>query len=368
MTRNSSLPTSSQSSTSPQSVSSPSASSSQPSSTLADSSRRCSPIVGHLQSRTRAIEFPNFHKIIYEQPCTNSGGLQTKTRGNNSVSVNNKPRALTPTKIRIIDRRPVVISSSNHKTSMDGINNAVIKDSWDPYVHFEKKDAPKTPQYQPSSKATTLGARQSQGHMYSYPSFEVLSSRVGNSRREMPVVYNFKNRQTRSTSEPQIASLRCTTPPLPARRSSTARQKLCLRGSPDERRITAIASSPKKRQCAVCQEHYWPKDNRPGSCKDGRDSVKEGIECATCVCCAHCLLYRCARDSEGDYPEPCSCGGGKRNCRQWTLLAVLSFFLPCLWCYLPLSSCHRSCVSHGHCGPRHRPAGEELTGTTTTDS
>ena len=327
--RNSSLPTSSQS-TSPLSTSSPSGAS-HPFSVISDS-QRCSPTTNLLQSRRS--DFSNFHKIVYEP----SNYLPAKNRS--------KPRNSTSAKLKN-ERRPIVVYSSQ-KPNTD--LSPVIKDSWDsigPYVHFEKRGNPKTPQ-----RNSVTGS----GHLYSYPSVEALSS-SRNPRKETPVVYNFKSRQVRSTSEPQIASVRCTTPPLPRRSSS--RQRCCLVGNNQPERHNECVSQRRK-QCIVCREMYSPKNNPRGSCKEGEDKVKKGIECVSCLYCARGVLYHCTADAEGDYMEPCVCtSNSRRNCRRWTLLAVLSLFLPCLWCYWPLTLCHRGCVSSGCCGPRHHAADDD---------
>ena len=60
--------------------------------------------------------------------------------------------------------------------------------------------------------------------------------------------------------------------------------------------------------------------------------------------CVKAVLYHCAKDSEesigndlGDR-EPCGCTGAHRASR-WTAMGLLSLFLPCLWCYLPMKGC-----------------------------
>lgn len=367
----------------------------------AGSSRQCSPS-RTVQSLSHYSDFSDFHKIVYDvrQVPNNSHGQQplaVKVRGSKSKS-RQSTLSYANSKFKV-DRRPIVVYSSQ-KPVVDA-RQPVIKDSWDsigPYVHFERKDPPTPippPQHHSvaASRSSQLNATTaSHSRIYSYPSLEGMSLRGNSStsRHETPIVYNFKStRQSRSNSEPQIAVARCTTPPLPTRRvSNTRRQRFCLGGGDDDQTTGNRRGSsgegertltlPRKRRCVVCEEYYWLKDNKPGSCKDGRDRVRDGIACLTCLCCANCLLYCCAHDSEGDYPEPCTCGGvgesgdddndcdrgrerrtsGRRsaNCRQWTLLAVLSIFLPCLWCYWPLSRCHRACVSRGLCGPRHRAA------------
>lgn len=82
----------------------------------------------------------------------------------------------------------------------------------------------------------------------------------------------------------------------------------------------------------------------------GHDT-EEVIDYATCMCCAKGLFYHCTKDSEDEgriADDPCSCSGPLKSCLpRWGCLAVLSLFLPCLWCYLPIAGCRKaaSCVS-----------------------
>lgn len=77
-------------------------------------------------------------------------------------------------------------------------------------------------------------------------------------------------------------------------------------------------------------------DKRPGACQDL-------IDCCTCMCCVKALFYHCTKDdeSEGNYAEhPCSCSGPDGNCLcRWSVLGVLSLFMPCILCYLPVQGC-----------------------------
>lgn len=112
----------------------------------------------------------------------------------------------------------------------------------------------------------------------------------------------------------------------------------------------------KRRQCRHCLEEFSEDSNVRGSCEYAPDSVLTCINTASCISCAHCMLYHCMADAEGDFSQrPCSCSGSPRDCRRrWAGLALLSLLVPCLCCYLPLRACHRAAVGCGLCGGRHQ--------------
>ncbi|XP_064623036.1 sprouty-related, EVH1 domain-containing protein 2-like isoform X2 [Lineus longissimus] len=113
--------------------------------------------------------------------------------------------------------------------------------------------------------------------------------------------------------------------------------------------------SQKRSRCVYCSKMFVHEDNCKGSCEDAPDRVHDCIEQVSCICCATSMLYHCMSDAEGDYGHPCVCDtSDDSNCKKWTALTVLSFFVPCLWCYLPLTACHRCGVSCGCCGGRHK--------------
>lgn len=82
----------------------------------------------------------------------------------------------------------------------------------------------------------------------------------------------------------------------------------------------------------------------------GHDT-EDVVDYATCMCCVKGLFYHCTKDSEDEgriADDPCSCSGPLRSCLpRWGCLAVLSIFLPCLLCYLPVAGCRKaaSCIS-----------------------
>lgn len=110
-----------------------------------------------------------------------------------------------------------------------------------------------------------------------------------------------------------------------------------------------------RQQCRHCLEMFSEEENQRGSCEYAPDEVLACIGTSTCISCAQCMLYHCLSDAEGDFNHhPCSCNGSDQHChRHWIGLTLLSIFVPCLWCYLPLRACHSCCSSYGICGGRH---------------
>lgn len=112
-------------------------------------------------------------------------------------------------------------------------------------------------------------------------------------------------------------------------------------------------------KCVHCQETFLPEDNRRGSCLDAPDPVTDCIDAVSCSCCARAVLYHCMLKAEGggEPSHPCVCDASADNgCKRWTLLSMLSLVIPCLWCYWPLTLCHRCAVRCRCCGGRHEAA------------
>ncbi|CAM1302854.1 SPRY2 (predicted) [Pycnogonum litorale] len=82
-------------------------------------------------------------------------------------------------------------------------------------------------------------------------------------------------------------------------------------------------------------------------CRDGclcsADSV---VDYLSCMCCVKGLFYHCANIDSDDgtscTDQPCSCVPHRR-CLRWTSMSLLSFVLPCLWCYCPMKGCVKLC-------------------------
>jgi len=168
-----------------------------------------------------------------------------------------------------------------------------------------------------------------QQHEYSYPNLEPIHKPP--SKREAS---NKKHSQI--SEQPK--------PPLPLKTKKKDKHKNLQTG-----RLLS------KARCKYCHEMFSYEDNQRGSCDEAPDSVQKCIEIITCVCCAKCLIYHCMSDADGEYGHPCICDSSdESNCRKWTVLSVLSLFVPCLWCYWPLKACHMCGVSCGCCGGRHK--------------
>ena len=115
----------------------------------------------------------------------------------------------------------------------------------------------------------------------------------------------------------------------------------------------------KKVRCRYCNDTFTDDTNPRGSCKYAPDYVRSTIDALTCICCAQCMLYHCMSDAEGDFAHhPCECGGAgvpDQSCgKRWLGLTLLSLLVPCLWCYLPLKSCHKCAIACGLCGGKHQ--------------
>lgn len=172
------------------------------------------------------------------------------------------------------------------------------------------------------------------GNDYSYPTLEPISK---SPQRTEPITSLKKHR-----IDPSSTQL-----PLPRK---TKKQRKILR-----RDKTHLLPQPKR--CVYCNEMYIETENPPGSCVDAPDRAKDCIEKVSCICCARGMLYHCMADVDGDYGHPCVCDtSDDSNCKKWTALTLLSFFVPCLWCYWPLTGCHQCGVSCDCCGGRHKAA------------
>ncbi len=139
-------------------------------------------------------------------------------------------------------------------------------------------------------------------------------------------------------------------PPLPSKKKRKDRTKR-------EKRQSKHLLGPQRTRCVYCHDWFHHDDNHRGKCEDAPDKVAECIEKASCICCARGVLYHCMADADGDYGHPCVCDStDSNNCKKWTALTILAFFVPCLWCYWPLTACHRCGVACGCCGARHKAA------------
>ena len=140
-------------------------------------------------------------------------------------------------------------------------------------------------------------------------------------------------------------------PPLPTK----GKKKKKDRGKKDRRSTRKLLSQ--RSRCVYCNEMFSGEENRHGACEDAPDKVAQHIERISCICCARGLLYHCMADTDGDYGHPCGCDPAQNNnCKKWTALTVLALFVPCLWCYWPLTACYRCGVAARCCGGQHKAA------------
>ncbi|GIX71202.1 sprouty-related, EVH1 domain-containing protein 2 [Caerostris darwini] len=165
-------------------------------------------------------------------------------------------------------------------------------------------------------------------HDYCYPTLETMK---------------MSKQESTGSLKKSISTVSSEPPLLPSKKSS--------------RREARRQSSPSQLKCRLCLDEYTEETNLPGSCRFGPDRTLNCINHMTCYKCAHCMLYHCMSDEEGDFNQRiCTCDTSDDHCRRrWTGLALLSIFVPCLWCYLPLRACHRCGVSCGYCGGKHQP-------------
>lgn len=204
---------------------------------------------------------------------------------------------------------PTSLSGKSDMGLLDGDGNG-YKD--EPYVIFAKNK---------------IGAP----HEYSYPSLE-------------PVQKPPAKRESTSTKKQPITSQPY--PPLPIKtKDKKHKSEQC-------RRLVS-----QKARCKHCRVMFNVEENHRGSCDSAPDTVTRCIECVTCVWCTKCLIYHCLSDADGEFRHPCECDTtDDSNCKKWTVLTILSFFIPCLWCYFPLHACHRCGTACGLCGGRHKAA------------
>nr|XP_033793413.1 sprouty-related, EVH1 domain-containing protein 2 isoform X2 [Geotrypetes seraphini] len=111
-------------------------------------------------------------------------------------------------------------------------------------------------------------------------------------------------------------------------------------------------------RCVYCRDMFNHEENRRGKCQDAPDPIRTCIRRVSCMWCADSMLYHCMSDPEGDYTDPCSCDtSDEKFCLRWMALITLSFFAPCMCCYLPLRACYHCGVMCRCCGGKHKAAG-----------
>lgn len=121
--------------------------------------------------------------------------------------------------------------------------------------------------------------------------------------------------------------------------------------------VSDILKKETRLRCRYCHELYSEDFNRRGACEYAPDPFRSGYECISGMGCARCMIYHCMSDAEGETAQhPCDCSVSEAGCtKRWLGLALLSLFVPCLWCYPPLRACHWMGIQCGLCGARHKP-------------
>lgn len=76
-------------------------------------------------------------------------------------------------------------------------------------------------------------------------------------------------------------------------------------------------------------------------------NVETLVDYCTCMFCVKGLLYHCMEDnssSDNVIDNPCSCSPANMGCvARWSMLGLLSVFLPCLMCYPLTKGCTGVC-------------------------
>lgn len=123
--------------------------------------------------------------------------------------------------------------------------------------------------------------------------------------------------------------------------------------------VESQPSSPTSRPTTRLVDTGSLKSERVENCSQWTNEKQEPLLCgveadelidyASCMCCVKGIFYHCTKDNfdEGQLAdEPCSCAGPVRSCApRWGCLAILSLFIPCLWCYLPAVGCKKAATS-----------------------
>lgn len=237
---------------------------------------------------------------------------------------------VSSTNLELIEKEPSEKDNNDTVKSEAGsssTNDEVVEMVEYSYVQFAKAHVPGT-------------------HEYSYPVVELLPKLGPQARLEPSHESLASSPRIPTEPEPSTSQL-----PLPMKTKS--RRKIRLKREPIDRQLLGQQPLPRL-QCVYCHEVFDPDSNHRGSCKDAPDHIQECIEWVACACCARGMLYHCLSDADGNYGHPCKCEPSDENpCKKWTALALLSLVVPCLWCYWPLTACHRCGMQCGCCGPQH---------------
>ncbi|BFG03842.1 sprouty-related EVH1 domain-containing protein 2 [Drosophila madeirensis] len=179
-------------------------------------------------------------------------------------------------------------------------------------------------------------------HDYNYPVVDQpVGAQVLNARRES--ISALKKRNALEAAQAMAA----------AQTAGTAGSGKALQ----KQNVSDILKKETRLRCRYCHELYSEEFNRRGACEYAPDTFRTGYECISGMGCARCMIYHCMSDAEGETAQhPCDCSVTEAGCtKRWLGLAVLSLFVPCLWCYPPLRACHWMGIQCGLCGAPHKP-------------
>lgn len=111
--------------------------------------------------------------------------------------------------------------------------------------------------------------------------------------------------------------------------------------------------------CYYCRSWYNVKENEKGSCREAPDPVLPWIKRLSCYKVAEAAVF-CVCREDGELPsghvarDACSCAPEAGRLARWSLLAVLSLFIPCLCCYWPMRAAAHCCCGSNR--GRHKPS------------
>ncbi|XP_070140299.1 sprouty-related, EVH1 domain-containing protein 2 isoform X2 [Drosophila kikkawai] len=184
-------------------------------------------------------------------------------------------------------------------------------------------------------------------HDYNYPVVDQpVGAQVLNARRES--ISALKKRNALEAAQAMAAGQ---TVPIGAGGCGGAEKPL------NKPNVSDILKKETRLRCRYCHELYSEQFNSRGACEYAPDPFRSGYECISGMGCARCMIYHCMSDAEGETAQhPCDCSISEAGCsKRWLGLALLSLFVPCLWCYPPLRACHWAGIRCGLCGGQHKP-------------
>ncbi|XP_032306265.1 sprouty-related, EVH1 domain-containing protein 1 isoform X2 [Drosophila ananassae] len=259
-------------------------------------------------------------------------------------------------------------SEKSHKSVSDRHSNSDSEKLPAPPIHYistDKTSATTTPPDAPPASAAPSPAAAAQiaasenysyvtltavHHDYNYPVVDQpVGAQVLNARRES--ISALKKRNALEAAQAMAAA-------QTVAGGGTGAGGVGSGGKPLHKpNVSDILKKETRLRCRYCHELYSEDFNRRGACEYAPDPFRSGYECVSGMGCARCMIYHCMSDAEGETAQhPCDCSASEAGCsKRWLGLALLSLFVPCLWCYPPLRACHWAGIHCGLCGGQHKP-------------